>query len=191
MGPTPMRAGFVLIGGKSTRMGRDKALLPCEGRTLAETVAATVAEAAGSVTLIGDPMIYAHLPFPIIADERKDCGPLGGIATALAVSTAPWNLITACDMPALTVPFLRTLLEAAEASDADCLLPVGPSGLPEPLCAAYHRRSLPVIRKALEDGVRKVVDALAGLRVQNWKVLEEKHLVNTNTPAEWAESQHG
>ena len=92
-------AGFVLVGGNSTRMGRDKAQLPLHGRTLVEHIAGAVAEAAGSVTLIGAPERYPDLGIRMLPDSRPGAGPLGGICTALASTDAEWNLIVACDMP--------------------------------------------------------------------------------------------
>lgn len=161
------RAGFVLVGGGSTRMGRDKALLPYRGATLVEHIASIVVAAAGSATLVGDPGKYGHLGYPVVPDALPRAGPLAGICTALATSGADWNLVVACDIPAVSASFLKDLLEAAERSGTDCLLPAGPSGRPEPLCAVYHRRALPAIRGALEQGVRKVLEGLAGLTVQN------------------------
>src|SRR5712691_8368629 len=107
MGPGSPRAGFVLVGGKSSRMGRDKANLPFEGRTLVERVAAAVADAAGSVTLVGPPGRYESLGLPVIADLEPDLGPLGGIHAALSATSAAWNLIAACDLPAVSGPFLK------------------------------------------------------------------------------------
>src|SRR5215472_12946061 len=109
-------------------MGRDKALLPFHGATLAATVSREVARAAGSATLVGNPELGG------IPDLYPGEGPLGGILTALHHTSAEWNLIVACDMPEVSAAFLQELLSAAENSDADALLPEGPSGLPEPLC---------------------------------------------------------
>jgi molybdopterin-guanine dinucleotide biosynthesis protein A len=185
------RAGFVLVGGKSSRMGRDKALLPFRGATLVEHVArAVAAAAAGSVTLVGNPEAYCHLIYPVIPDATIGAGPLAGIQAALASSDAEWNLIVACDMPAVSSGFLSDLMETAENSAADCLIPAGPSGLVEPLCAAYHRRCLPAITQALERGVRKVTDGLAGLNVRRWPVPESLWFQNLNTPRDWAACRH-
>ena len=76
-------AGFVLAGGGSRRMGRDKALLPWRGSTLIQFVAGQVLNAAGSVTLIGNPDGLAGLGYPVIGDLHPGCGPLGGLETAL------------------------------------------------------------------------------------------------------------
>jgi molybdopterin-guanine dinucleotide biosynthesis protein A len=176
------RAGFVLAGGASSRMGRDKASLPYKGKTLVEHVAAAVAEAAGSATLVG----ASHPGLPSIPDRHPGAGPLGGIETALAASRAEWNLILACDLPCVTAGFLESLLSRAERSGVDSLIPAGPSGRPEPLCAAYHARCLDPIREALARGVRKVTEGLAAVRVEFWPVAEAHWFRNVNTPEEWA-----
>jgi molybdenum cofactor guanylyltransferase len=181
------RAGFVLAGGRSSRMGRDKALLEVEGQCLAGRVAVVVREAAGSVTLIADPEKYGRLGYPVYPDRILDCGPLGGVYTALTVSDAAWNLVAACDMPDLKAPFLVRLLEAAENADCDCLLPAGPSGRPEPICAIYHIRSLAAIERALKGGVRRMLDGLAGLRLEVLQVEGHGPFRNINTPEEWTE----
>jgi len=175
----------VLAGGRSSRMGTDKALLAAAGVRLIERVAREAAQAAGSVTLIGDPARYRDLGYAVIPDLLPGCGPLGGIMTALSVSAADWNLILACDMPEVRAEFLIRLLERAEQGSADCLLPAGPSGLPEPLCGVYHRRALPPIRQAFESGVRKVLDGLAGLHLELLRIDEPGPFRNLNTPEEW------
>jgi molybdopterin-guanine dinucleotide biosynthesis protein A len=145
-----------------------------------------VAAAAGSVTLIGPPERYAHLGLPIVPDHWQGCGPLGGIATALRHTQAPWNLVLACDMPMVTPTFLSSLLDAAEASGAGCLLPAGPSGRPEPLCAVYHVRCLPAAEAALARGQWKVTAALAGAGLEIRPYPDDAPFRNCNTPEEWS-----
>ncbi|MFN7925522.1 MAG: molybdenum cofactor guanylyltransferase [Bryobacteraceae bacterium] len=177
-------AGFVLAGGRSSRMGRDKALLDAGGRTLLERVAAAVREAAGSVTVIAPPERYRHLGLPIIADARPGEGPLAGIEAALDASEAEWNLIVACDMPNLEPEVLGRLLEFACASAADCVAGLSERG-PEPLLAAYHRRALPAVRAALDAGERRVTSALDALQVVYFEIDNHAITANVNTPAEW------
>jgi molybdopterin-guanine dinucleotide biosynthesis protein A len=180
------RAGFVLVGGKSSRMGCDKALLPFHGEPLARHIAAVVATAAGSAIFVGNPEVYRHLGYAVVNDRKPGLGPLSGIHTALSVSDRDWNLIVACDMPELTAPFLKNLLDLAEQCDADCLAPAGPSGRPEPLCAVYHRRTLPRIEAALEAGVLKVMQALSGANISVHPVTDAALFQNCNTPGEWS-----
>ncbi len=181
------RAGFVLAGGASSRMGRDKALLPARGSTLLEQVAREVLAAAGSVTVIAPPERYRELGLNVVPDLNPGQGPLGGIHTALSVTNSCWNLIAACDMPGITAPFLRELLEQAEASGADCLIPQDAEGRKEPLCAVYHRRCLAGIDAALDAGIRKVTDGLRGLRAAEWRPATLEHFRNLNTPQDWSD----
>jgi molybdopterin-guanine dinucleotide biosynthesis protein A len=164
-------------------MGRDKALLPFRGSGLAESIARAVESAAGSVVVVGRAELAG---FPAIPDLYPDEGPLGGILTALRHTRAPWNLIVACDMPELTPAFLAELLDAAEDADVDALLPVGPRGNPEPLCAVYHRRALGAIGESFEAGVRKVTSALEGVEAVAYPVAEMAQFQNVNTPEDWA-----
>lgn len=173
------------MGGRSRRMGRDKALLPYRGGVLAEYVAGEVARAAGSAALVGDRALYGGLGYPVIRDLAPGAGPLGGICSALRSSTARWNLMVACDMPNVTAAFLAELLEAAEGGGADCLLPAGSSGRPEPLCAVYQARCLPVLAEAFAGGVRSITRALAGAGVRILPVGDDTLLANCNTPGQW------
>jgi molybdopterin-guanine dinucleotide biosynthesis protein A len=167
-------------------MGRDKALLPVHGRTLAEVVAGVVSAAAGPTTLVGGSRRIAQPQFAFLPDLYPGEGPLGGILTALESSSADWNLIVACDMPGLKVDFLRGLLDGAEECGADALVPAGPNGRLEPLCAVYHRNSRRGLSTAFARGVRKIAVALEEVRTVTWKVSEVSCFQNVNTPEEWA-----
>lgn len=179
------RSGFVLAGGRSSRMGRDKALLPYHGTTLVQHVAQAVEKAAGSVALVGDPARYSALGYPVYRDKFPGCGPLGGIYTALAVSSTDWNLIVACDMPGVSVEVLEGLLERANGSDSDCVVAAGPTGEAEPLLAVYHRRCLPELEHAIREKRFKMRELVTVLGAQTQPV-HSGVLSNVNTPAEWS-----
>jgi molybdopterin-guanine dinucleotide biosynthesis protein A len=166
-------------------MGRDKALLPFRGGALGASVARAVASAAGSAVLVGSPLIYQGLGYPAIPDLYPGEGPLGGVLTALGHSTAEWNLVAACDMPGLTAGFLCALLGAAERAGADALLPAGPLGRLEPLCAVYHRRALWSLEAGFARGVRKMAEALEDLRAARFPIAEVSIFQNVNTPQDW------
>jgi molybdenum cofactor guanylyltransferase len=179
-------SGFVLAGGGSTRMGRNKALLPFRGITLVEHIAGIVREVAGSVTLIGDPLQLGHLGLPVVADKLPGSGPASGIYTALTITSTDWNLIAGCDMPGITCDILLGLLRCAAVTPVDSVAAAGPLGEPEPLCAVYHRRCLPAVARAIRDNKLKMKDLLAELGVEVITV-DPAAIANMNTPADWAE----
>jgi molybdopterin-guanine dinucleotide biosynthesis protein A len=122
----------------------------------------------------------------VLPDEVPACGPAAGIYTALSSTTTNWNLILACDMPAVSAAILRRLLDETANSDARCIVAAGSCGEPEPLCAVYHRRCLPVLARAIEEKrfkMRDLVKEMGALLV----TVPAAALANVNTPGEWSE----
>jgi molybdopterin-guanine dinucleotide biosynthesis protein A len=179
-------AGFILTGGRSSRMGTDKALLPFGDGLLVDHMAAQVISTAGSVCLVGQPERYVHLGYPAIADLFPGIGPLGGIATALSASQAEWNLIVACDMPAVPDGALDRILAVARKSGADSVIPCPGSRL-QPVCAAYRHSALAGLNRAVQDGVRALHRALEYIQVQRLEFEHESWFQNLNTREEWSE----
>lgn len=177
-------AGFVLTGGCSTRMGRDKALLPWGASTLVERVAGLAREAAGHVSLVGAPERYAHLGLPCLPERYPGCGPLSGIEAALREG-ADWNLILACDMPNLDAGWLRRLLATAERSEHACVAAVH-GGQLEPLCAAYHARLHGAVAEALAAGRYSVRNLLNTIDFSECAIDDIEAVANLNTPRDWA-----
>jgi molybdopterin-guanine dinucleotide biosynthesis protein A len=166
-------------------MGRDKAMLPVPDGTLAGSIAGRVAEAAGNVTLIGPRERYIALAYRVIPDLIPNAGPLGGVYTALNQSPADWNLIVACDMPDVTVELFKELFTAAEASDADCVVPGEPGSL-HPLCAVYHRRCAARAIQVIRRNSLKMHDFVSNLKTVIRPVQNAGPLANINTPEEWS-----
>jgi molybdenum cofactor guanylyltransferase len=176
-------AGFVLVGGKSARMGQDKALLLWRSQRLVEIIAATVASVTGTVTLVGRPERYLNLKIPCLSDHRHELGPLAGIEAALETGRGDWNLIVGCDMPDISADALRSVLDQADQTGALCVAAQDITGRIQPLCAAYHRRSLPIIRRSLDEGRLKLMSVLEDLQAEYVPV--QTKLVNVNTPEDW------
>lgn len=168
-------------------MGRDKALLEIEGMTLVERVASRVEVAAGSATIVAPPHRYRRLRFPVVADLVQDCGPLGGVFTALSITGAEWNAIVACDMPSLTSELLETLFLEAEPAGPliDAVIAESARGL-DPLCAVYRRRSRELARRAIDQKIFKMHDFVSTLRIRRLVLENPAPLENINTPAEWS-----
>ena len=179
-------AGFVLAGGRSSRMGRDKALLDIGGEPLLVRIGRQVSEAAGSAVVIGDPERYGRLGFTVIPDCIAGLGPLGGLLTVLENTTARWNLVVACDMPSLTACILKELIMLTEtAAHARCIVPVS-GGAPEPLCAVYHRGCLPVVRRAADAGHLRMRDLVPELNSMAVPFKDAQVFENINNPAHWS-----
>lgn len=177
-------AGFVLCGGLSRRMGRDKALLPFRGSTLVEHMAQLVETATGSATLVGEPDRYRHLGYTLLADPQPDSGPLAGLVALLAATKAELNLVVPCDMPGLELGFVLQLIETArQHPDHDAVVPLAPSGQ-APLSAVYRKGAYAALAAALAADQRKVRDALKRLKIKEVPSTAEQ-LANLNTPGEW------
>lgn len=153
-------AAAILAGGRSRRMGTDKALLPLDGRPLVWHVIARLRPLVSEIVIVGDNAgAYRRFGIPVIPDPRPDEGPLAGIRTALMNTDAPLVFCCACDMPFLETALVGRLLELAEQGVAAVVPRV--RGKPEPLCAVYAREALPAIEAELATGGRRIKDALA------------------------------
>jgi molybdenum cofactor guanylyltransferase len=203
MKPYSQVAAFILAGGVSSRMGREKGLLEFGGEPLIVRTARMVEPLVTEVTVVGPPERYAALGLRAIADqnlggrERIEAvrTPLVGIATALSATKMPWNLVLACDLPYLTAAWLEWLLSRAVNSSAQIVMPRTAGGL-EPLAAVYRRECAIPIIAALERGVRKVTDATAEFRMEllseyDWNELDPECRVlrNMNVPSDYEEAK--
>jgi molybdopterin-guanine dinucleotide biosynthesis protein A len=151
----PDLSAFVLAGGKSTRMGRDKATLPFAGRTLLESALALARSVTEAVFILGSAELYGAYG-QVIADIFPGCGPLGGIHAALTHAQSDLNLILAVDTPFLSNRLAAYLVERARGSQAMVTAPEIDS-YPQPLCAVYRRDFLPIAEQALHAGRYRIV----------------------------------
>lgn len=154
--------GVVLAGGQSSRMGRDKALIEVQGRSMLDRALDMLDRHSAELLVIGETEKYGHVGPFVIADEWPGKGPVGGIATAMRYASNDKLLVIACDMPALNERFFH-LLKAQLGVATDVVVPRH-DGLIEPLAAAYHRSAQPVFRRCVELDVLKMADALSQVR---------------------------
>ena len=190
--PKLPRMGFVLAGGKSSRMGTDKAFLEFGGQTLLDRALAVVGTVCSSAAIVGDSAKFAKYGSgkygPVVADIFPGCGPLAGIHAALARSSAELNLMLAVDMPFVSPELLTFLFEVAEEDDAIITVPRVGQGL-QPLCAVYRPAFCATAEQALRAGNYKVDAAFSGVSI---RVIDESELatagfserffLNVNTP---------
>jgi molybdopterin-guanine dinucleotide biosynthesis protein A len=196
-------SAFILGGGASSRMGADKGLLEIGNAPLILRTAQLIEPLVQEVTIVGHPERYSQLGLRAISDRTVEAGtesdavrtPLLGIATALSVTSSPWNLILACDLPYLTRGWVEWLLARPARSGAQIVMPRSSRGL-EPLAALYRRECAAPILAALERGIRKVTDALSRLQIEyvaeiEWAELDPEHCVlkNMNSPEDYLEAK--
>jgi molybdopterin-guanine dinucleotide biosynthesis protein A len=149
-GPTQRAVGFVMAGGRSERMGRDKALLPWgESTLLAHAVARLRTVCDETRILCGPEPRYLEQGVTVLTDTVAGVGPLGGLWRGLQSLDRGVGLFLAVDLPDVPVAFLSFLLDSAQGWDA--VVPVHSRG-EEPLCAAYAASCLEPIRRRLEGG---------------------------------------
>ena len=187
--PLPV-TGAVMAGGRSSRLGRDKALLEIEGEPLLVRAVRLLSALCDEVIVIGPPERAGIVPNVRVApDERPGVGPLGGIATALRAAGNERILAVATDMPLLNAGLLRHLLTVDP--DADVVIP-RVEGRTQQLHAVYARTCLPVIDDQLARDDFKIDRFFASVRVH---VIEEDEVRrfdadlhsfrNINTESDW------
>ena len=179
-------AGFVLTGGRSSRMGRDKALLPYAGQTLCEHIGDVIGVTAPEVFLIGHPERYNHLKYRCFADLHPDLGPISGLETALSLGRAELHVVVSCDVWNIQVEWLRMLLAEAQGGGARCVVAEDEQGKVQPLCGVYRSECRPIVAEALAAGRLRMMDLLTELGAQRVKL--DGAVINVNTPEEYSES---
>ena len=192
----PRITGVVLAGGLASRMGgSNKALLPLEPGTPLERILAVFAgRFAGCVVVAPDPLPFLGLPVTVTSDRFPGCGPLGGLHAGLAAVKTDIAFVCGGDMPSLSGPLLDFM--ASRASDTRLLVPIQ-RGRPEPLHALYPVACLPDVERALEDGVRMMLDFFARALVEylpeeTYRGIEgaEASFFNLNTPDDLEAARH-
>jgi molybdopterin-guanine dinucleotide biosynthesis protein A len=181
--------GLVLAGGRSTRMGRDKASLPYGGRPQLERAVELLAPHVQRVFVSvrseqwDDPQRAAY---DRIADLKPDLGPLGGIHAALATHPGHGWLVLACDLPFLGEPTLQHLIVHRAPGRLATAYRSHHDGLPEPLCAIYEPGSRSAIEAWIEAGQRCPRAWLRASDVELLELPEPQALDNVNTAQEYA-----
>jgi molybdenum cofactor guanylyltransferase len=178
---------IILAGGHSERMGRDKSLLPIDGRPMIEHVYRQLEPHFRRILVsASDPDKYAFLGLEVIPDKMPDQGPLMGIASALEASDNDLNLVVACDIPEIDIGFVQDMFRQADGFDA--VVPVGEGSLAEPLFAVYRKSVLGSALEALSAGKRRVRDVFDRCRVKFVDLPEKPWLKNLNTPEEYEQA---
>jgi len=157
--------GFVVAGGKSLRMGRDKALLPWDESTLLDHAIARLRSVTQDVrVLCGPARRYEDRGVPLVLDSAgSEPSALAGVHSGLLSLERGCGLFLAVDLPRVPVRLLRLLIGAA--ADYDAAVPFSRRG-PEPLCAVYARSCLEPIARCIKRGELKMTAFWPEVRVR-------------------------
>ena len=175
---------IILAGGKSSRMGQNKAMMRIGGVPVIDRIAAEFAPVSQKMIIIAnDPEPYKNMKAVIYQDDPqyKRQGPLAGIYTGLKEAGEGPCLIVACDMPFASLKLGSTLISELKKYDYDAVIPIQ-QGQIHPLFGAYHSRIADEAKKTLEDGKRAVKALLDRIHVNYYTMDEETDAVwNMNT----------
>jgi len=182
---------FVFAGGRSSRMGHDKALLSIGGRTLLDRIVAAARPVARRIVLVGrdgDEHGLAWLP-----DERPGLGPLAALETALQAAESELALALACDLPFVSTALLAHLVARAAETPDRLVVPDDASGRQAWLCIVVPTSLRPIVTRLLDAGERRPRALAEQVAVRSVPFAEYAHLpdaerllVNVNTPEELA-----
>ncbi len=192
----PDICAVILAGGKSSRMGFNKALLHFGGRPLISLLVDRIRPITNQILISSnDPTCYEFLNLPVIPDQYKGQGPLAGLHAAMLRTDCSLYIVLACDLPNLQAPLLRRLASFAEGYDV--AIPRTQNGIAHPLCAVYRRTCLPAVENLLFRGDNKMIEILeeSSLSIR-WVgpeegQFEDADLANINTPEDLKKFKSG
>ena len=182
-------SAVILAGGKSSRMGCDKAFLEIGGQSLLARQIELVRDAGADEVFVSgrEEVTYSQFGCVVLRDKFPDAGPLAGIERALAAASASLLLVLAVDLPAMNAGLLRQLM--TQCSEAVGVVPTF-SGHVEPLAAVYPKAALQTARNQLERGefvAQAFARSCAHAGLVHWVELEANSapfFANLNSPAD-------
>jgi molybdopterin-guanine dinucleotide biosynthesis protein A len=149
--------GYILAGGKSSRMGTDKGLLLLKGKPLVQWVIDGMRQSVNEIFIVSGNPLYKQFNVPVIDDELKNAGPAAGIYTAISHSHTPLNFIVSCDTPMISKPAVDFLIEQAQHHQVT--VPVF-NGFIHPLFGVYASGCKEDWKKLMDRGVLKLQDLI-------------------------------
>jgi molybdopterin-guanine dinucleotide biosynthesis protein A len=168
-------SGYILAGGKSSRMGTDKALLMFQNEPLLKHMIKLIEPFCACVSISGQNSDYLVFGAEIVPDLFTDCGPIAGIYSTLCHSGSDWNLLVSVDVPFITDELLRYLI--SNIGEYDCVIPKHDLGV-EPLIGLYHKQVIPVIEDMIKGGDYKLINLVRKL---NTRFLDCNSLIKSNS----------
>ncbi len=159
----PDISGFILAGGKSNRMGTDKALLLVQDEPLLKRMIRLIRPFCATIAISGQKNDYAGFNAEMIPDLYAGCGPISGVISSLKHSSVEWNLLVSVDVPFINEEFIQYLI--SQIGQYDCIIPEHKGGV-EPLIGLYNKQILPIIDEMISNGDYKLMRLLSRLNTR-------------------------
>jgi len=181
---------IILAGGKSSRMGRNKALLSFGTKTGIERIVDELRPISSHpIVVTNEPHLFQHLGVRIVQDNYPGMGPLAGLEAGLSATDEEWNVLVACDMPFVSRMLAEELMK--RTAEWDCVVPKL-DGRVHPLFALYNKSILPVVQEKLEGNTLKMMAVLESCHTLYVKEEDlnkvdnlEDALFNMNVPSDY------
>ena len=177
----------ILAGGKSTRMGKNKALLTINEKRFIDKIAGELGGFSQTLISAANKGDYEELGLPIVYDEHRDIGPLEGIYQILQAAEQEHVFICAADMPFITKELVNYMAEFV-SSDYDCYVMMDEEHI-HPLCGIYSKKMLNQVRECIESGNYRLMKLLNSVRTKYIKLqytsFDKRIVKNINTKAQY------
>ncbi|WP_077621789.1 molybdenum cofactor guanylyltransferase [Sediminibacillus massiliensis] len=189
------KAGVILAGGKSSRMGENKALLPIGERPAISLIAEELQKSFPETIIIANqPEVFEFLGLPIFMDRYQEAGPLAGLEAAFSYDDSSMLSLTGCDMPFISHEVYDYL--ANQMDEYEAVIPIFKNRI-QPLSGIYHRKSLEKLRACLDGKQYKVKQFLDQLKVnyleldgQIPEAILSRHFFNMNYREEYEQIEN-
>ena len=176
----------ILAGGKSSRMGTDKALLEINGKNFIDILCEELDCFEEKIIARGNRSEIAAVSWEIISDIYPERGPMGGLHAVLAACSSDAMCCVSCDMPFLQISLVNELCEYLK-DGIDAVIAVTTDGRKHPLCGVYRKSVLPILEEQILSDNNRMMAALDKMNVE-YVCLDSKNsqqLKNINTPEDY------
>lgn len=175
---------IILAGGKSSRMGTDKALLKYKGQTFIQILFYNLKNICSNIIISSNNPKVSIIGTKTISDEIKEIGPMGGIYTCLKNSDSDFNFIVSVDTPFVSSKLLMYIFHKSENFDISV---VSFKNKVHPLIGVYHKRILKLLSSEIQAGKYKIMEMIKKTKFQFIEIdgSFEKELLNINKPKDY------
>ncbi len=179
-------SAVILAGGKSSRMGKDKSLLPINGVPMIQHIYSQLAPYFKEILVATDnTKLFDFLDIKIVNDHETCRGPLAGISAGLEASKYDINFMVACDIPDIDIKTVCMMIKEAEGYDG--VIPTTKGGYMEPMFAIYRKCMLPAVRQTLLCGENKILKVFPYCNIKYMNLGKADWLRNLNTENDYTE----